>query len=355
MKNIKSSYNCLVINEASSTQTSVFIFKVASWNLGIEKIYSLAYPNVRLDEYVEEFAPNRFYSDIVNNEKLKSFLLNSSCLNFHWALLATGGMRNFEDNKGFIKSNIFYYRYKSFFPAELCENATCKNISLYAARTISGEEEAYFAWNSFDSDNNCHAVFDLGGQTYQFSNSSLTTSAYLGKERAILYLKTQLKFCYYGHYNGELCRANIRNYFMSQEVEGLNLEHKNNCKSIGISNFFHYFSELCGLYLPFINSSIDNSLNDFYRIEELCDKKSFANSFAVYVEDYKNMSDLSCEYWNDDWNASASSHTYHACFTANYNYELLKFLNIEDSHILHLSNEGWELGAAKHYVQEIFD
>lgn len=346
--------NCIVVNEASSTQTSVFIFIKDNPSLNFKKIFSYSFYSLKLDKYVNNHDYQGFYNQVFSQEEVRYFLIDSKCTTFHWLLLATGGMRNYELHNGALKANEFYKNFTENFLTQICTNNQCKKLVLHQARTITGEEEGYFAWKTYNSSSNCHSVLDLGGETYQISTSTNIQSYFLGKEKAISILESKSDQCYAPLYHGEMCRSNIKQYLS----ENFNLQTQspflqNQCLTVGISNFYHYFTDVCNSYLPLMQSLKNKDNNEeLSRIEETCLSKKNDMLTPILVQDYKVFSDLLCHHWDHDWNGKKASYLKHACFTANYNYQLLRLFEMEDNDTVHISQNGWEYGAVTHFFEE---
>jgi hypothetical protein len=346
--------NCVLVNEASSTQTAFFSYNHQLETNKIADKDKLSLKGCKIDDYALRGDAEGYFTAIFsNNILLKEHIISSNCSKFYWSLLATGGMRDLVDKHGIDLADNFYDNIKGYFAQhpQVCYDDVCKEVVLAEAKTISGGDEAYYAWITLNvyEESNCHAILDLGGQTGQFSNSSHSYSSYLGKERAILTLGNKVNYCYnhQSQYDGMQCRSNIQSYLEASFDNILSINHSQHCKVFAISNFYNYFNDICNSYLPYIN---DNNLNIddhiLARIKELCLQKNSADSMSLLVHSYKYITDEICAHWNDDWEGSKAEYARDACYTGNHNYQILKLLGIEEEHEIHAHSADWAPGAA---------
>lgn len=346
--------HCVLVNEASSTQTVFFSYNSQLETNKIADKDKLSLKGCKIDDYaLRGDAEGYFAAIFTNNDLLKEHIISSSCSKFYWSLLATGGMRDLVDKHGIELVDNFYDNLKEYFTQnpQVCYDDVCKEVVLTDAKTITGGDEAYYAWTSLNTyqESDCHAIFDLGGQTGQFSNSSHRYSAYLGKERSILALGSEANYCYnnQNQYDGMQCRSNIKSYLEDSFDNILSVDHSQHCKVFAISNFYNYFNDICNTYLPHIrdsNLNIDEHI--LAHVNELCSQKNSADSIRLLVDSYKYITDEICLHWNDSWEGSKAEYAKDACYTGNHNYQILKFLGIEDEHEIHAHSADWAPGAA---------
>lgn len=241
---------CILINEASSSKTAFFSYNSS---FDISKIngkskFSLSSTQTpqlyRIDSYAIEGNVQGYYNIIRGNSVINDYILSSSCTKFYWSLLATGGMRNLLGNDGAELEAKFYSGIEELFSdnPKLCNQETCKDITLIKTQTITGKNEGKYAWLTLKSleGTSCHSVIDAGGQTGQFANKTYSFSGNLGKERAIgkmesgsvsdddiavddymdtaskTYYNYTITPCYNDNdpnqYNGGKCRINVKSY-----------------------------------------------------------------------------------------------------------------------------------------------
>jgi hypothetical protein len=348
-----SSDQCVLINEASSTQTAFFSYNSRYEINKISGKDKLSLRNIKIDDHALSGNVTGYFSAIFNNVKIQEHILNSDCNIFYWSILSTGGMRDLQDKHGTELIDKFYADLKESFTnnRQICSNEICKDIVLVEAKTITGGDEAYHAWTALKSyeDMDCHAIFDIGGQTGQFSNSSLRYSNYLGKERAMDALEDGAIPCYSheNKYNGIDCRDNIQSYLESNFKNILAIEHSNHCRIFVVSNFFHYFNDVCNSYLPYItNNNLNIDQQILLQITGLCSEKDSIGSLSLLAEGYKHITDAVCMHWSDDWSGVQAEFANGACFSGNHNYQVLKLLGIEDGHEVHAHGADWAPGAA---------
>jgi hypothetical protein len=144
---------CLLITEASSSQTTFFSYNYnyeINYILGKEKF---TLNNQKIDSYAAIEDAQGYFNTIRNNSIINEHIISSNCDKFSWLLLATGGMRDLEDKHGNIKIENFYSNITSIFSQNqhLCIDEFCKDITLIEARTISGKEEASYAWTALSN------------------------------------------------------------------------------------------------------------------------------------------------------------------------------------------------------------
>ncbi len=344
---------CIIINEASSTQTAFFSYN-SNYNINyISDRKKLSLSDCRIDDYVKNSDAEGYYNIIANNSIIKAHIINSNCTKFHWSLLATGGMRNLEDKLGSKIAKDFYSNIKEIFNKnnKLCVNEICKEIVLSEAKTITGSDEAYYAWLTIKQIKNtgCHVIIDLGGQTGQISNSTHTYSAYLGKERSIKNINADISICHNdkNQYNGAQCRALIESYLKTNFAGIMNFKFDQYCKIYAISNFYNYFHDVCDAYLPYItNNNLPVNASALTKIINLCSEKLIHNSLVFEIHDFKVITDEICQYWEDSWEGTKAFYAKDACFAGNHNYQVLKLLGMQDNHEINADSADWAPGAA---------
>ena len=390
---------CILINEASSSKTAFFsynsTFDVSKIN-GKSKISLSSTQNpqlYRIDSYATKGDVQGYYNIIRSNSVIIDYILSSSCTKFYWALLATGGMRNLLGNDGTVIEENFYSGIEEMFSANpsLCNEVTCKDITLIRAQTITGQDEGKYAWLTLKSiaDTSCHSVIDVGGQTGQFANQTYAYSGNLGKERAIgkmesgslsddetfdddqmdtaskTYFNYTISPCYNddipNKYDGISCRSNVKSYIninLAKELPQINYDQY--CKLYTISNFYNYFITICDTYLPYITqNNLKINSATLAQVQDLCLSKDTTNDPLVMgIVGYQNISDEMCVYWNDAWKGDERNYAKAACFSGNYNYQLLKAFGLSNETQIHVfstdftgdstytDKADWALGAA---------
>lgn len=326
------SNKCILIAEASSSQTTLFSYNS---DLSINKLEDKPkfILNARMHQYAIVQEAQNFYDRFFEHPVVKNHLYDGPCAQYDLHILATGGMRN-------IKTHL-----QDNFYDDLREIFIEKNINLKTIRTISSEEEARYAWLTIKilKDSDCHFVFDLGGETGQITGKSGYYSDNIGKGRAIDSIKEDKCYNDLGQYNGEICRTSIRNYI--ENSFGFSLSIKNDaCALYAISNFYLYFNDVCNSYLPYIASL---SKQQSYFLENLCHHKDTnSNSMPLKVREYVEITDRICEFWNNDWQGNQAYFAKDACFSGNYNYQMLKVIGLDSEDIINVDKADWALGAA---------
>ena len=270
---------------------------------------------------------------------------------FHLSIYATGGMRNAEDIHGSELINIFYTNLSQTVASNsIIYTPTYKGISLVNATTISGNAEGYYAWLTFSQKNDldCHAIIDLGGQTFQFANRTHQLSEYLGKDRASDIIgKPVLELCNNDkkQYNGIECREKIKLYLEDNFYNIPTIHHNHHCEIHAISSFYHYFNDACKSYLPHIT---DNNLTieaqTLTKMEDYCQNYKNDQSLFITLTDYKKITDEICQHWGD-WEGKKGYFAKELCFSGNYAYELLRMLNFTEDQVIHIDDIDWSLGS----------
>lgn len=390
---------CILINEASSSKTAFFSYNSS---FAVDKINgksklalsSTQNPEVyRIDSYATKMNVQGYYDVIRGNAVINDYILSSSCSKFYWSLLATGGMRNLLGNDGLTIEENFYSGLAELFEEnpKTCNNEVCKDITLVQARTITGQDEGKFAWLTLNAqqDSTCHGVIDVGGQTGQFANKTFSYSGNLGKERAIgkmesgslsddetfdddqmdtaskTYFNYTITPCYNddspSKYDGISCRKNVKSYIdinLAKELPMINYDQY--CKLYTISNFYNFFITICDTYLPYITqNNLKINSATLSQVQDLCLSKDITNDPLVMgIVGYQNISDEMCVYWNDAWKGDERNYAKAACFSGNYNYQLLQAFGLSNETTIHISSTNfagddpyidkadWALGAA---------
>lgn len=345
---------CILMQEASSSKTSFYSYNS---NLEVNQINGKEklLINYKIDDYAKRNDAKGYYNIIRSDPIIIDHIINSGCKKFNWALLSTGGMRALEDINSSHVVKRFYNDVKILFESNprVCLNNVCKDIYLSEVKTITGEKEGYYAWLALkqviktDED---YLVFDLGGKTGQLTSKDEVYSAYLGKANIIAGMGSHnVSFCYNhkNKYDGEKCRDNIQSY-ISENFEG-KLPSLINTKATlyGVSNFYHYFNDVCNTYLPYINEN-DVSINEglLPKVKELCNlKKNNTAPFALEVKYYRVITDEICQHWSESWTGKKALFAKDSCFIGNYNYLLLKALEVDDNQQMYVSDTDWIRGA----------
>jgi len=352
----------IIIHEASSSKTAFFSYDE---NLNLNKIndkpkLSLSGEKYRIDEFAARNDAIGYFQNITFNKEIKDFILNSSYSIFYWALFSTGGMRN---KVTAALQEQFYSKLKNLFDSnsQICSTTgICKTIKLLKAETITGETEGSYAWSTFQTRDSVtsHAIIDLGGQTGQFVNRTHSFTHNIGKEFALSNLNNSplynIDSCYNDSldYNGLECRAELISY-ITEKLKSPIIDPNQYSRIYLISNFYYYFNDICNIYNPYItnnNLPIDSHILDSIKNICLIEKPQKPN-FTINLEDYKNISDEICKYWNNSWSNQEAKLAKDACFTGNYNYQILKDLGINDNTQLYVDFSDWAPGAAKE-IQE---
>lgn len=338
------SSKCIVIIEASSSRTSLHTYHPdPSHPINME-------PVLHLDHKISDYAKNNnslgFSSIIHTNNVIQKHLATPHCIDVDLLLLATGGMRDVADVHGKEMVDDFYKNISAISANSL--------TNLEIARTITGEEEGRYAWTTLakDKESNDHTVFDLGGQTGQIVNQTHAFSAYLGKQRAVDNMGSDVSACYndHGKYNGKQCRINVEAY-LAKEFTGIlpRIDHADGPIYV-ISNFENYFNDLCKTYLPYI---IENNLvitpETMTRAQNLCSVKQYNCSVEMTVNDYQIITDEICIHWGD-WKGKQAHFARDACFSGNYNYQILRAVELQDEFTIYTDCSGWAIGAAMEYI-----
>lgn len=343
---------CFLLLEASSSATTLYSY---SHDYSPNLIYNktkLSFHGHRMSDYVVNNDATGYYSTIINNYQVKYHIINSHCNKYYLSIHATGGMRNAEDIHGMQLIGNFYSTLSQsvLYKKNYISKNIQKEISLISAKTITGQEEGYYAWITLKSkkDSECHSVIDLGGQTFQFANSTHQISTYLGKDRASTAIGDEVfESCHNDNnqYNGIQCKESIKTYLENNFHNTSIIDHSQHCETHAISSFYHYFNDLCKSYLPYIinnDLSIDSQI--LAKIKNYCENHENEKSFNVTAIDYIKITDEVCEYWGD-WEGKQADFTKDLCFTGNYAYELLKILNFTDTHEININNIDWSLGS----------
>jgi hypothetical protein len=253
------------------------------------------------------------------------------------------------------------------FNSKIYNSGYCKEITLVKAETITGETEGRYSWLSLRDKNDHHAVIDLGGQTGQFTNRTYTFSDNLGKELAIekitssspldnhdvtnsTFYNYTIETCYNdisSKYDGVDCRQNIMLYIDTNFANKLpQIHYDQYSKLYVISNFYNYLLSICESYLPYVVGNklkIDSDIQ--IQVEELCDRRDI-DSLAIRIDEYRDITDEMCKYWNDLWEGEERHYAKTVCFSGNYNYQLLQSFGLKDKDIVYVDKSDWALGAA---------
>ena len=338
---MKEPNKCILITEASSSQTTLFSYNSnLSINSFLDKPKFIL--KIKMHNYALARDARSYYNHFFEHDVVKNHFSNNICDSFDLHILATGGMRN-------IDANI-----QEQFYTDLQNILLQKEINLKSIKTISGEEEARYAWLSLKilKESDCHIVFDLGGETGQITSKSNYYSDNIGKSRAIKIIDQQhLDYCYndLGRYDGEACRIHISNYLSNSFVNLLPLEN-NACNFFAVSNFYLYFNDVCNSYLPYINS-LSNAQQ--ITIDNICEHKNTKNSsLALRVEQYPQINDYICNFWDENWQEDKAYFAKDACFAGNYNYQMLKAIGLNDGDFVHVDQADWALGAAYDIISQ---
>jgi hypothetical protein len=340
---------CILIIEGSSSITSVFsfdhLFSVNSIN-GKSKLVI----NEKIHFHAEHGHAEIYYEKTLYNPDILNHIQTSDCSKFYWSILSTGGMRQLKDTHGEEKETIFYSEIKEIHNKRdaLCEDSSCKEVTLVEAKTIHGSDEGFYAWKTLQhinnhDDDNCHVVFDLGGETGQITGENSVYTTYLGKNRNKKDMgDSETETCSndLGSYNGNICRTNIKEHIDTKFIELPNIG-ESSCKLYGVSNFYHFFNDVCKTYAPYIES--------FYFIsndtKEACSNQK-TNNIVLTVSQYKDIADEACQHWNPEWTGNKAKFAKDACFSGNYNYQLLRAIGLSDNDFIYPDDSDWALGAA---------
>lgn len=368
-----SSGKCLIIQEASSSKTAFYAYNQNLVQIGIKLL--LVNPTkpdqYKIDSYASASDAIGYFEEIAKSKELIEYLFKLQCDYFKWVILSTGGMRSLESKGEGERIENFYDELSHLFLESFkgdCQWNRCITIKNIVIKTLSSEEEGRLAWSSLRllSDNSNFAIFDLGGKTAQLTSKLNVHSDYLGKDQAMTYNINSFCDNDKTQYNGILCREEIRNY--------LEINFKNNFKQslrqndfsgdlYIVGNFYNYFNDVCNSYLPHIMS---NNLNfdaqTLNKTQSICQiKQTQEESLIIDVKSYKEITDAICIYWNEKWVGNTAIYAKDACFSGNYNYEILKFLGLDDqkSVVVNFVNNGlsstqtgWTLGAAAYFIDD---
>ena len=344
---------CFLLLEASSSGTTLYSFRNDhSPNLIHDKT-KLSFHGHRISDYLVKDGAIKFYLTILTNPQVEDHIIKSHCNKYHLSIHATGGMRNAEDIHGTELVDDFYLKLSQSVldhKNNISKNIP-KEISLVSAKTITGQEEGYYAWLTLKNKkgSECHSVIDLGGQTVQAANGTHQSSAYLGKDRAFNAIGDKdVEACNndQNQYNGIQCKKIIKTYLENNfDNTSMIIDHSQHCQTHAISSFYHYFHDLCESYLPYITNnevSIDSQI--LIKVENYCKNYKDEQSFNLAVVDYKKITDEVCQYWGN-WEGKQANFTKDLCFTGNYAYELLTILNFTDTQEININNIDWSLGS----------
>ena len=341
---------CFLLIEASSSGTTLYSFKHNYKPNLFDNKTKLSFYGHRMSDYAINNDAEGFYSSIVNHYQVKNHIISSHCNIFYLSIHATGGMRNAQEIHGPEIIDNFYKNLSQIVTSNSIYTPTYKEIYLVNATTISGSEEGYYAWLTYNKkkDINCHAILDLGGQTFQFANSSYQLSLFLGKDRASDTIgKSVFELCSNDkkQYNGAQCREVIKLYLENNFDNIPILSHKHHCEINAISSFYYYFSDVCESYLPYIT---DNDLaiesQILTKIAYYCQSHKSNQSFAITLNDYKEITDEICKHWGN-WEGEQADFAKELCFSGNYGYELLKILNFTEDQKINIDDVDWSLGS----------
>lgn len=378
-KILENSDPCLVISEASSSKTAFFSFTLLSNNSLVRNYINGKSKYVLDGEKIDVYAQSnntQAYHKVLFNNIIIDHIFNVNCSNFYWGLLASGGMR---DNVDASIQKKFYNDIGKLFELNdqnICKDGVCKQISLKKAETIEGQDEGYYAWLTIKQEHEPegkHISLDLGGATMQFSEGTKESSISwsLGKQATIINLENDVQPCYNDQnnelsgikYNGTLCRSIIdsylNNYLSNSSSAFPDVSKIQYSKFYTISNFYNYFNDVCDTYLPYIK---DNKLpidpDILKQTQHICDSRKQTDSPIVLgINDYQTITDAVCIYWGTDWNVNSKTYLFarDACFSGNYNYEILKNFGLKDGNPVYVDRADWDLGAATDMLNTCID
>jgi hypothetical protein len=348
MTNILTPGECVLITEGSSTRTSVFSF---NHDFSINPINGEAkfILHERIDLHAKNLHAEIYYEKILYNPDILNHIKTSDCSKFYWSILSTGGMRKLKDSHGEELELSFYSEIAELHKNKesICENEICKEIDLVKAKTLPGSEEGHFAWKTLQhinnhDDDNCHVVFDLGGETGQITREESVYTSYLGKERNRDEMKDNIETCFNNldSYNGITCRSNIEEHINIKFLDLPNLG-ESNCKLYGVSNFYNFLNDICNIYKPYMEEV--SVISD--DIKETC-KNIGTNNLMLTIGQYHNIVDEACHHWSPEWSGKTAEIAKNACFSGNYIYQLLKAIGLPDTAEIHPDDSDWALGAA---------
>lgn len=399
------STDCIIINEASSSKTAWFFYNSTFNIIKIKDKNKLSRSDpsnpglFSADSYAAKYNSLGYYNLMVDETEVLKSITNSKCQKIYWALLATGGMRNLNENQGdddYVSTAVseFYSGIKTNFQKhpQLCYGYNCKDVVLLRAQTIPGKQEGEYAWKTLEHaiNSDCHAVIDLGGATGQFANKTFAFSGNIGKGSAVKAMKTASvgddipddSYGYYGEsasasyyaydidscynevsestgytnpYNGTSCRNNIAKYLKiltKNNADKMPIIYSNQyCKIFTISNFYNYFNDICDAYLPYVTSN-NLSINTYTLnlTESICVVKKASQPLIIGVRDYQNITDEFCVYWNAEWMGNKANYAKDACFSGNYNYQILRQFGLTNDTLLHVHYLPLDSSAEKIYV-----
>ncbi|MEK6734782.1 MAG: hypothetical protein AABY27_06755 [Pseudomonadota bacterium] len=342
---------CYWLTEASSSQTGSYFFK---HNYSTQLIQNNTKISILepMDLYAKNDQAEEYYNIIYHNDILREHIISSNCSKYHWSILSTGGMRNLEDTHGKDLVDDFYSRIKTLHEGNeiICNGDICKEIVLNHVKTINGKDEGFYAWNSFKHTNNeeCHAVFDLGGQTAQYTNQTFVYTQYIGRQHSLGKIHdTGISQCFNRNntYHGDNCREVIKNYLSTSSYD-IPILTNSHCKLYAVSNFYYFFKDLCTLYLPSMQ------YHNYTRspiIDDICARKSenLDSGFSVQASHYKSLADEICQYQNSEWNNKTAETAAGTCFIGNYIHQVLEHTGLLEEKLTILDAD-WTLGAVDH-------
>jgi len=384
--------SCILIAEASSSKTAFFSFSVKRDNNNLlylekNKIADHSHYTVlgaRADEYANALnnkTAAQYVDDVLFNKTILDHIQNSSCQKFHWALLSTGGMRNKVSKNNSTK---FYDKISMLFKEQkpMClSDQNCKKIILKKIKTITGAKEGRFAWLTVNKIKNISsfAITDVGGETMQFADKSQSYSWSLGIDRALRELSSNQSCHRSKHktlitYDGEKCRNSIEKFLDTYDLVQINYDDYD--KIFGISNFSFYFYTLCDTYFADVKSR-DLIISEpiYKQISNICKMHERKEQFEIQISAYKEISDAVCNHTNKNWDLNDKKYAFvdRMCLVGNYNYSLLKKMDLKSHHSHHIiphdhgleQEEGkdriyindfaWDTGAAQELLEGKID
>lgn len=79
------------------------------------------------------------------------------------------------------------------------------------------------------------------------------------------------------------------------------------------------------------------------QVQDLCTTKETTNDPLVMgIVGYQNITDEMCVYWNDAWTGDERNYAKAACFSGNYNYQLLKAFGLSNETEIHIHSTNFE-------------
>jgi apyrase len=162
----------IIVVDAGSSGTRLCLYKISNINPNTIPNIKLIYKTDISHGITQNNLIPEVISPIINNLKQYLLTVNIEEKNIDFYLYATGGMRALNDHQ---KEQQIYKTIKDYLN-------TATKFHNYSLKTISGNDEALFAWldinyleNNF-SNNTTDGIIDLGGASFQIAYNSISSN-----------------------------------------------------------------------------------------------------------------------------------------------------------------------------------